>query len=179
MNPTIYTVRNWAGGQGKFNLALIDTTSFHWQRQKKTCSKQLPCYVSWSDCQDSYCCSFVMESKCTFFKLVGGICDYDKRYLSGDTVPLSWCDRSIGEYVRSVEISDISSVVELILASASTFSFPSLVSTWTVCPAHRSSLGIGWRRGANRCRVPAGLAEHTNKRKADRGIGKKESVTRW
>ena len=84
-----------------------------------------------------------MESKCTFFKLVGGICDYDKRYLSGDTVPLSWCDRSIGEYVRSVGISDISSEVELILASASTFSFPSKISTWTVFPAHRSSLIIG------------------------------------
>ena len=93
-------------------------------------------------------------------------------------MPLSWCDRSIGEYVRGVGISDISSEVELILASASTFSFPSKISTWTVFPAHRSSLGIGRRRGANRCRVPAGLAKHTNKRKADRGIGKKESVTR-
>ena len=35
--------------------------------------------------------------------------------------------------------------------------------------------GIGWRRGANPCSVPTGLAKHTNKRKADRGIGKKES----
>ena len=116
-----------------------------------------------------------MESKYSFFKLVGGICDYDKRYPSGDTVPLSSCDRGIGEYVRSVGISDISSEVELILACDSTFSFPSKISAWTVCPAHRSSLGIGWRRGANRCRVPSGLAKHTNKRKADRGIGKKES----
>ena len=117
-----------------------------------------------------------MDSKCSFFKLVGGICDYDKRYPSGDTVPLSSCGRCIGEYVRSVGISDISSEVELILARASTFSFASKISTWTVCPAHRSRLGIGWRRGANRCRVPAGLAKHTNKRKADRGIGKKEST---
>ena len=116
-----------------------------------------------------------MESKCFFFKLVGGICDYDKRYPSGDTVPLSSCDRGIGEYVRSVGISDISSEVDLILTCASTFSFPIKISACTVCPAHRSSLGIGWRMGANRCRVPAGLAKHTNKRKADRGIGKKES----
>ena len=85
-----------------------------------------------------------MESKCSFFKLVGGICDYDKRYPSGDTVPLSSCDRCIGEYVRSVGICDISSEVELILARASTLSFPSKISTWTVCPAHHSSLGIGW-----------------------------------
>ena len=93
-------------------------------------------------------------------------------------MPLSWCDRPIGEHVRGVGISDISSKVELILARASTFSFPRKISSWTVCPAHRSSLGIGWRRGANRCRVPAGLAKRTNKRKAGRGIDKKESVTR-
>ena len=98
-----------------------------------------------------------MESKCSFFKLVGGVCDYDKRYPSGDTAPLSSCDRGIVEYVRSVGISDISSEIELILARASTFSFPSKISAWTVCPAHRSSLGIGWRRGANRCRVHLGL----------------------
>ena len=87
-----------------------------------------------------------MESKCSFFKLGGPevFCDYVQRYLGGDTVPLSWCDRFIGEYVRSVRISDISSEVELILALASTFSFTSKFSTWTVCPAHRSSLGIGW-----------------------------------
>ena len=65
-----------------------------------------------------------MESKCSFLKLVGGICDYVTRYPSGDTVPLSLCDRGIGEYVRSVGISDISSEVELILARASTFSVP-------------------------------------------------------
>ena len=36
---------------------------------------------------------------------------------------------SIGEYVRSVGISDISSEVELILARASTFFFPLSIST--------------------------------------------------
>ena len=36
------------------------------------------------------------------------------------------------EYDRSVDISDISSEVELILARASTFSFPRNISTWTV-----------------------------------------------
>ena len=69
--------------------------------------------------------------------------------------------RCVGEYVRCVGISDIFSEVELILACASTFSFPSKISTWTVCPAHRSSLRIRWRRGANRCRIPAWLAKHT------------------
>ena len=90
-------------------------------------------------------------------------------------MPLSSCDRGIGEYVRSVGISDISSEVKLILARASTFSFPRNIPRWTVCPAHRFTLGIGWRREANQCRVPAGLANDTEKRKAGRGIGKTES----
>ena len=50
----------------------------------------------------------IMESKCPSFKLVGGICDYDK--------PLSSCERGIGEYVRGVGISDFSAEVELIRA---------------------------------------------------------------
>ena len=70
-----------------------------------------------------------MESKCSFFKLVGVICDYDKRYPYSVTVPLSSCSRGIGEYVSSVGISDISSEVELILARASTFFFPRNIST--------------------------------------------------
>ena len=90
-------------------------------------------------------------------------------------MPLSSCDRGIDEYIRSVGISDISSEVELILARASTFSFRRNIPRWTVCPAHRFSFGIGWRRGANRCRVPVGLANDTNKRKAGRVIGKTKS----
>ena len=40
--------------------------------------------------------------------------------------------------------------------------------------AHRSSLGIGWRKGANRCKVPPGLSKHASKgkvKKADRQVG--------
>ena len=90
-------------------------------------------------------------------------------------MPLSSCDRGICEYVRSVGVSDISSEVKLILARASTFSFPRNIPRWTVCPVHRFSLRIGWRRGGNGCRVPAGLANDAQKRKASRGIGKTES----
>ena len=52
------------------------------------------------------------------------------------------------------------------------------IATWTICPAHHFSLGIGWRRGANRCHVPLGLSKHATKgksRKADRGICKVKS----
>lgn len=121
-----------------------------------------------------------MEVNCSFHKLVGGVCASDKRYEKAVVVPLSSCKRDVSGHTRSVGVSDVRSEVELILARASVFSLTCDISTWTICPAHRSSLGIGWRRGANRCRVPPGLSKHAlqgKPRKADRGIGKWESKT--
>ena len=80
--------------------------------------------------------------------------------------------------MRSVGVSDINSEVELLLARASIFSPPRVISSWTICPSHRSSLGIGWHRGAHRCQVPPGLSKHASRgkaRKADHGISKSES----
>ena len=119
-----------------------------------------------------------MELNCSFQKLVGGLCASDKRYEKAVVVPVSSCYRDISGHTRSVEISDVSTEVDLILARASVFSLPRDIATWTICPAHHSSLGIGWRRGANRCHVLPGLSKHAIKgksRKADRGIGKVES----
>jgi len=120
-----------------------------------------------------------MDVICSFQKLVGGVCATDKRYELAVVVPiLLSCEKNISEHTRSVAIDDIDSEVELILARASVFTFPRDISTWTICPAHRSSLGIGWRRGSNRCRVPPGLSKHAPKgkpRKADRGLRKSES----
>ena len=46
----------------------------------------------------------------------------------------------------------------------------------TICPSHRSRLGLGWVRGTNRCRVPETISKHKNVRnkfpKAERGITK-------
>ena len=108
----------------------------------------------------------------------GGVCASDKRYEGAVVVPLSSCQKNILGHTRSVGVSDISSEVELILARASIFSPPRDISSWTICPSHRSSLGIGWRRGAHRSRVPPGLSKHASRgktRKADRGISKSES----
>ena len=55
---------------------------------------------------------------------------------------------------------------------------PRDISSWTICPSTCSSLGIGWLRGAQQCRVPPGLSKHASRgktRKADRGISKSES----
>ena len=113
-----------------------------------------------------------------FQKLVRGVSASDKRYEGAVVVPLSSCQKDILGHTRSVGVSDINSEVELILACASIFSPPRDISSWTICPSHRSSLGIGWRRGAHRCRVPPGLSKHASRgktRKADRGISKSES----
>ena len=112
-----------------------------------------------------------------FVRVVGGICASDKRYEGAVVVLVSSCEQDISGHTRSIGISDVHTEVELILARASVFSLPRNISTWTICPAHRS-LGIAWRRGANRCQVPPGLSKHASKektRKADRGMGKSES----
>lgn len=118
-----------------------------------------------------------MEEKCTLSKKVGGVCGLDKRYKETNVVPLLSCKRNVTEHTRVVGITgDIDTESELILARASIFVSPSDISTWQICPAHRSRLGIGWRRGANRCRVPAVMSSHgERKRIADRGIRKSES----
>ena len=116
-----------------------------------------------------------MEKTCSFQKLVCGVCDSDKRYKRSEIVLLASCQRDIEVHARSVGINDVHSEVDLILSRASVFSLPPDLSSWTICPAHRSRLGIGWRRKVNQCRVPERLASHAKKRKADRGIRKCES----
>ena len=65
-----------------------------------------------------------MESKCSFFNLVGVICDYEERYPNSDTVPHHRVTEVLSNMLGVLELSDISPEVELILARVSTFSFP-------------------------------------------------------
>lgn len=122
-----------------------------------------------------------MEIKCSFSKLVGGNCGLDKRDKGeSNVIPLLSCKKDISGHKKSVAISDVESEIELILARASIFSSPPDITEFTVCPAHRYSLGIGWRRGSQRCRVPTELCRHGEAgkpRKADRGISKALSKT--
>ena len=118
-----------------------------------------------------------MEEQCTFSKKVGGVCGLDKQYKQTNVMPLLSCKRNVTELTRGVGITeDIDTECELILVRASIFVSTSDISTWQICPVHRSRLGIGWRRGANRCCVPAVMSSHgERKRIADRGIHKSES----
>lgn len=117
-----------------------------------------------------------MEVKCSFKKLVGGNCGLSKWYKTEtNVIPLVSCKKDISGHRKSLGISDVESEIELILARASVFVSPPDLTDFTVCPAHRYSLGIGWRRGSHRCRVPAQLCKHGKRakpRKADRGIRK-------
>ena len=88
----------------------------------------------------------------------------------------------IGEYVKSVGISNISFEVELYLIFLLVLPrFPFRVKF--LHGESVQSIALAWELGGEAeqidiDRVPAGLAKLTNKRKADRGIGKKESITR-
>ena len=110
---------------------------------------------------------------CSFKSLVGGQCSFDRRDRSQsiEKVPLLSCSEDITR-----QFQDVKSEVDLILARAAMFTVPQNVNTMTICPSHRSSLGLGWTRGTERCRVPPEISEHRNARgkwpEVDRGINK-------
>ena len=105
-----------------------------------------------------------MERNCSFQRLLGGQCGQDPRSTKvQDLVPLLTCNKDISRHKSSLGLmtgSGVDTEVELILARSSIFSFPSNISDMDISPAHRSSLGIGWRRGLARCRIPAQLSKH-------------------
>ena len=79
--------------------------------------------------------------------------------------------------ILSSLITDVEPEIELILGRVSTsFSSKLDLLELTICPRHRSSLGIGWRRGSNLCRVPPPISKHGGQAqknaKAERGLGK-------
>ena len=90
-----------------------------------------------------------MEINCSFKRIVGGQCSQDKRSRAKEKdsliLPLLSCGKDICAHAHSVSITDVESEIDLILAWASMFTAPDEISRMTICPAHRSSLGIGWR----------------------------------
>ena len=94
---------------------------------------------------------------CSSFKsLVGGQCSFDRidtRSQSIEIVPLLSCSKDIKRYKSLWQFQDVKSEVDLILARAAMFTMPQNVNTMTICPSHRSSLGLGWTRGTERIRA--------------------------
>lgn len=123
-----------------------------------------------------------MEVACSFKSLVGGKCGFDPRDRKRATViiPLLACKKAILDHKSAFAFSIPETEVDLILSRAAIFNCPDNVDTWTICPHHRSKLGLGWTRGGNtRCRVPVEISKHEKAKgkwpRYERGIGKADS----
>ena len=107
-----------------------------------------------------------------------GTCSNDRRDRgkNTDVVSLVSYDKDISGHTSFLSITDVNSEKELPLARACIFSPPSDIQTLTICSFHRSSLGIGWNRGSQTCRVPQAISHHgeTGRKlpKAQRGLSK-------
>lgn len=123
-----------------------------------------------------------MEVCCSFRSIAGGVCGFDRKDKKQEmeVVPLLACTKQISSHMESYHFSGIKDEVDLILSRAGVFKQPQNICSMTICPSHRSNLGLGWSRGSNRrCRVPSLLSNHGKKSKTwpkcDRGIGKDDA----
>ena len=82
---------------------------------------------------------------CSFSDIIGGVCGADERARnrSSSTIPLSLCDKDISSHKQSLQFSGVETEVDLILARCGIFERPVRLSEMTICPCHRSKLGIG------------------------------------
>lgn len=117
-----------------------------------------------------------MQAHCSFYTLAGGHCTYDRRDRNHTTeiVPLLSCTRDISAHKSLWGFQDVNNEVDLILARTSIFERPGNIGSLTICPFHRLTLGIGWKRSGTRCSVPQVLSNHDKAKlpKADRGMSK-------
>ena len=123
-----------------------------------------------------------MEGCCSFKAIVGGVCGYNPkdRKRDAEIVPLLSCNKDIDSHKSTFQFTGPEDEVELILCRAAKFSKSESLRTMTICPKHRTKLGIGWSRGSStRCRVPEEIYDHGKRKgpwpKGERGLGKRES----
>ena len=107
-----------------------------------------------------------MEVKCYCQRIVGGQCSQDKtsraKRKGALTISILSSGKDISAHAQSVGVINVELEIDLILARVSMFTATNDISRMTICPPHRSSLGIGWPRGSHRCRVPEILSSHTH-----------------
>ena len=119
-----------------------------------------------------------MEVCCSLKSIVGGMCGFDTKDREKETqiIPLLACSKAISSHIASLWFSGPVDEVDLILSRAALFTQPANINSMTICPLHRQTLGLDWRRGSTaRCRVPEALSIHDRRGKkwpkCDRGIG--------
>ena len=120
-----------------------------------------------------------MEVSCSFKTIVGSPCSYDRRDKSKriTEVPLLSCNKDIENHKSLWSFAGVNGEPELILLRAGIFNTQQDVSAFTICPFHRSGLGIGWRKSSSTCKVPHEIAYHSKGKtsKGDRGVGREIS----
>ena len=123
-----------------------------------------------------------MEGCCSFKVIVGGVCGFNPkdRKRNSEIVPLLSCMKDIDSHKSTYKFTGPEDEVELVLCRAGKFSKSESLRTMTICPNHRTKLGLGWSRGSSaRCRVPAEIFGHGKGKglwpKGERGLGKNES----
>ncbi len=107
-----------------------------------------------------------MEICCSLKSIVGGICGFDRKDRGHhmQVIPLIACKKDISSHLRSCKFSGPQNEVDLILCRAGLYKAPKNIQEITICPNHRSTLGVGWSRGSNtRCRVPKSFLDTKGK----------------
>ena len=121
------------------------------------------------------------ENSCSFFAIVGSQCGADTkdRTKSLEKVPLLSCNRDITAHKSAFSIVGVENEIDLLLARASIYAPPKNIENWSICPQHRASLGVSWKRSSSKCALPASFSKHNarsgKKPKAGRGLSKSGS----
>ena len=100
---------------------------------------------------------------CSFQEIVGGKCGFSSKdkEKSVKLIPFLNCTNNIDKHKSALAFTDVQNEVELILARARLFSRPQNIDQLKICPRHRETLGLGWKRSSTRCDVPAFYCPHT------------------
>ena len=106
---------------------------------------------------------------CSFQEIVGGKCGFSSKdkEKSVKLIPLLNCTSNIDKHKSALAFTDVQNEVELILARSRLFSRPQNIDQLKICPHHRETPGLGWKRSSTRCDVP----------RAERGLTKLASQT--
>ena len=118
--------------------------------------------------------------RCSFHAILSSQCGVDSMDKEArKSILLLECARDISSHKAKHSFSGAETEVELILARAAIFTLPQNIESWTICPGHRASLGVRWRRSSTKCSVPLSLSRHNEavgkRPKAERGLSKDAS----
>lgn len=121
------------------------------------------------------------ENNCTFNAITGTDCGSNskERIHNITAVPLLECHRDISSHKSQLSFQGVATEVQLVLARCGIYDPPENTVSWNICPRHRASLGVDWKRSSRKCTIPGILSKHSprvSKRpNAERGLSKDDS----